>query len=74
MELADYLFHRAQHAWPSLWAMHSLHHSDSTLGITTSVRHFWAESLIRTAIVYPPITIMLNPGPLLVAIYGVAVL
>ena len=22
MELADYLFHRAQHAWPFLWATH----------------------------------------------------
>src|SRR6185369_7058561 len=28
MDLGEYLFHRAQHRLPLLWAMHSLHHSD----------------------------------------------
>jgi sterol desaturase/sphingolipid hydroxylase (fatty acid hydroxylase superfamily) len=28
VDLGEYLFHRAQHAIPLLWALHSLHHSD----------------------------------------------
>jgi len=34
MDLGEYLFHRAQHAIPALWAMHTLHHSDGALGAT----------------------------------------
>src|SRR5206468_10886397 len=30
MDLGEYVFHRAQHRLPWLWAWHSLHHSDTT--------------------------------------------
>src|SRR5580704_9132088 len=43
MDLGEYLFHRAQHAFPWLWAMHSLHHSDPAMNISTSQRHFWLD-------------------------------
>lgn len=74
MELADYGFHRAQHAWPLLWAMHSFHHSDRHLGATTSVRHFWAEAAIRAAIVYMPVLLILRPSPTALTIYGFLIL
>jgi sterol desaturase/sphingolipid hydroxylase (fatty acid hydroxylase superfamily) len=70
MELADYLFHRAQHAWPFLWALHSLHHSDAALGVTTSVRLPWAESLIRAVFVYPLVIILIKPSLLIFGIYN----
>src|SRR4051812_4194107 len=31
MDLGEYLFHRAQHAIPWLWKLHSLHHSDPNM-------------------------------------------
>ncbi|MGH7734557.1 MAG: sterol desaturase family protein, partial [Gemmatimonadales bacterium] len=33
MDAGEYLFHRAQHAIPWLWAMHSLHHSDRAVNV-----------------------------------------
>jgi sterol desaturase/sphingolipid hydroxylase (fatty acid hydroxylase superfamily) len=40
MDGGEYLFHRAQHRIPLLWAMHSLHHSDPAVNISTAPRHF----------------------------------
>src|SRR5579862_5265468 len=37
---AEYLFHRAQHRFPLLWAMHTLHHSDRAVNVSTAPRHF----------------------------------
>jgi sterol desaturase/sphingolipid hydroxylase (fatty acid hydroxylase superfamily) len=70
MELADYLFHRAQHRSAFLWSMHSLHHSDAALGVTSSVRHFWAESLIRTLFLYPIVFVVFRPSATLLGIYA----
>src|ERR1700679_1928698 len=52
MDLGEYLFHRAQHAIPALWAMHSLHHSDPAFGTTTTVRHFWLDPLLKTLTIW----------------------
>src|SRR6185437_7825233 len=38
MDAGEYLFHRAQHRIPFLWAMHSLHHSDPAVNISTAPR------------------------------------
>jgi sterol desaturase/sphingolipid hydroxylase (fatty acid hydroxylase superfamily) len=70
MEFSEYLFHRAQHAWPLLWAMHSLHHSDGAFGITTTVRHFWAEHVIRILLLRPLVLIVLQPSPAVLAVYA----
>ncbi|HEY1217243.1 MAG TPA: sterol desaturase family protein, partial [Bryobacteraceae bacterium] len=43
VDFHEYLFHRAQHRLPVLWAMHSLHHSDTALNASTTTRHYWAE-------------------------------
>ena len=50
---AEYLFHRAQHALPFLWALHSLHHSDRAVNVTTTTRHHWADIFIRSLVIYP---------------------
>lgn len=41
--LAGYGFHRATHKIPFLWRMHRVHHSDTHLDVTTSVRVHPAE-------------------------------
>ena len=72
MDLAEYLFHRAQHAWPFLWAMHSLHHSDTALNITTTTRHFWIEMAFKLLFVYPFVNLLLRPSPVVLIAYVIA--
>lgn len=54
-DFLDYWFHRAQHAFPALWAMHSFHHSDRAMNVTTSQRHFWGDRLLTGFLVYVPL-------------------
>jgi len=52
LDLLEYLFHRAQHRLPWLWAMHALHHSDPAMNASTVDRHFWLEPAIKTVTIY----------------------
>jgi len=52
LDAGEYFFHRAQHRIPFLWAMHSLHHSDPAVNISTAPRHFWAEMPLKSVTVY----------------------
>ena len=72
MDLAEYAFHRAQHAIPALWAMHSLHHSDPHFDSTTSARHFWAEPVIKSLTVWLAVGVLFKVSPAIVAIYAAA--
>jgi sterol desaturase/sphingolipid hydroxylase (fatty acid hydroxylase superfamily) len=63
MDLGDYLFHRAQHAWPWMWAMHSLHHSDPAFGTTTTVRHFWFEPMLKAMTTYLVVGLIFKAAP-----------
>jgi sterol desaturase/sphingolipid hydroxylase (fatty acid hydroxylase superfamily) len=38
--------------------MHSLHHSEEAMNVTTSWRHFWLESSLRVALIFPVIGII----------------
>jgi sterol desaturase/sphingolipid hydroxylase (fatty acid hydroxylase superfamily) len=69
MDFVEYLFHRAQHAWPPLWAMHSLHHSERVINVTTTLRHFWLDAAIKMLFVYPWIALLLKPSPTVLAVY-----
>src|SRR5437870_2284810 len=52
MDGGEYLFHRAQHRIPLLWAMHSLHHSDPAVNTSTAPRHFWGEMPLKAVTIY----------------------
>ena len=41
-----YIWHRANHRLPILWRFHKVHHSDSEMDVTTSVRFHTGEILI----------------------------
>jgi sterol desaturase/sphingolipid hydroxylase (fatty acid hydroxylase superfamily) len=71
MDLSEYLFHRAQHASQLLWAMHSLHHSDKSLNVTTATRHFWVETSLKALFVYPFVGLLLQPSPAIIVIYAI---
>jgi sterol desaturase/sphingolipid hydroxylase (fatty acid hydroxylase superfamily) len=72
MDLAEYVFHRAQHAIPALWVMHSLHHSDPHFDSTTSARHFWAEPVIKSLTVWLVVGVTFKASPAIVTIYAAA--
>ncbi len=72
MDLGEYLFHRAQHAIPALWAMHSLHHSDPDLGVTTTVRHFWLDPLIKTLTIWLAVGLIFKASPVIAGVYAAA--
>jgi sterol desaturase/sphingolipid hydroxylase (fatty acid hydroxylase superfamily) len=57
-DLMEYFWHRAQHRIPVLWTMHSLHHSEEAFNVSTGWRHFWLESALRTAAIFPILGIL----------------
>lgn len=72
MDLGEYLFHRAQHRIPFLWAMHSLHHSDPEVGISTTVRHYWAEHLIKSVTIYLAVGMIFKVNAVIASSYLLA--
>ena len=69
-DLAEYLFHRAQHRIPLLWSMHSLHHSDPEMSVLTTNRHFWADPLFKTITVWSVAAMMISSTPTALGVYG----
>jgi sterol desaturase/sphingolipid hydroxylase (fatty acid hydroxylase superfamily) len=70
MDLGEYLFHRAQHAIPVLWRLHSLHHSDEEMNATTTQRHFWGDALLKQLSIWPLAAMIVQPTPLATTLYG----
>jgi sterol desaturase/sphingolipid hydroxylase (fatty acid hydroxylase superfamily) len=58
-----YWWHRSQHRYPALWAIHKLHHLDEAINATTDVRHHWLEDIGRIAAITIPIAILFNLSP-----------
>ncbi len=71
MDFGEYLFHRAQHRIPAMWAMHSLHHSDTAMNISTTQRHFWAEQAIKTVTVYLLVGLLFKANAPILTFYGI---
>jgi len=74
MDLGEYLFHRAQHAIPCLWAMHSLHHSDTALNVTSTQRHFWLEPAIKSVTIWLVVSLLFRADALILMTYFFATL
>lgn len=60
MELAEYWFHRAEHIFPWLWSLHSLHHADPAFDSTTAVAHHWLAQVLHAFLVSLPIALLLR--------------
>jgi sterol desaturase/sphingolipid hydroxylase (fatty acid hydroxylase superfamily) len=69
MDGGEYFFHRAQHRYPVLWAMHSLHHSDPAVNVSTAPRHFWGEMLLKYVTVYALIGLIFKANPVVIGVY-----
>lgn len=50
MDLSTYAIHRLFHAQRWLWLMHSVHHSDAEVDVSTSIRHHPVEVAIDVAV------------------------
>jgi sterol desaturase/sphingolipid hydroxylase (fatty acid hydroxylase superfamily) len=62
-DFAGYLWHRAQHALPWLWALHSLHHSQRQVSTWTDDRnHVLDDLLFDLYLVIVAILIGVQPG------------
>jgi sterol desaturase/sphingolipid hydroxylase (fatty acid hydroxylase superfamily) len=66
----EFLFHRAQHTIPWLWAMHSLHHSDPNMSALTTSRHFWGDAIIKALTIYPLAAFVIAPTPLAFGLFS----
>lgn len=62
-DFAYYWFHRLQHRLPLLWAQHKLHHSDTSLNVTTALRHHWLEEPLRVFFMVLPMAILFDLTP-----------
>jgi sterol desaturase/sphingolipid hydroxylase (fatty acid hydroxylase superfamily) len=70
MDFGEYIFHRAQHAVPFLWAMHSLHHSDEHINVSTTDRHHWAEFFLKSATIYLAIGLLFKVNASVIGLYA----
>jgi sterol desaturase/sphingolipid hydroxylase (fatty acid hydroxylase superfamily) len=72
-DFAEWLYHRAQHKLPFLWAMHSLHHSDPEMSALTTTRHFWADRSFKTLTVWSLAAMVISPTvPALLVYFGLS--
>lgn len=58
VELAGYCFHRLMHRVPLLWRFHAMHHSDTGVDFTTTLRHHPVESLLNSLFAVPFIVLL----------------
>lgn len=58
-----YWLHRLQHKSSILWNQHEVHHSDTTMNVTTNVRHHWTEILLHALFITVPFSLLFNLTP-----------
>ena len=62
-DFAYYWYHRAQHRFSFLWAVHELHHADAELNVTTSYRAYWLEAPLQGILIGAPVILLLGRNP-----------
>ena len=73
LDFFAYWTHRLMHKIPLLWRLHALHHSDSDLDVTTTIRHHPAEALAQAAC-DATLALLFGFSPQAVLLYGGVVL
>jgi sterol desaturase/sphingolipid hydroxylase (fatty acid hydroxylase superfamily) len=69
-DFLEYAFHRLEHAVPLFWRIHSLHHSDPCMNVSTANRHHWGAPLIKVLLVTPVAALLLRPTGAQVVCYN----
>jgi len=73
LDFFGYWTHRLLHKIPLLWRLHALHHSDSDLDVTTTIRHHPVEALVQ-ALCDAALALLFGFTPQAVLLYGGVVL
>lgn len=73
LDFLGYWSHRLLHKIPPLWRLHALHHSDTDLDVTTTVRHHPVEFAVQAGI-DAALALLFGFSPLAVLVYGGTVL
>jgi sterol desaturase/sphingolipid hydroxylase (fatty acid hydroxylase superfamily) len=60
IDLMYYWYHRAQHRFALLWAIHELHHSDTEVNVTTSMRSYWLDRPLQSFIIGLPVSYLVG--------------
>ena len=58
-----YWYHRAEHTYAPLWTVHELHHADSELNVTSSLRTYFLEYPLQFFIISIPTTYLITIEP-----------
>jgi len=73
LDFFGYWSHRLMHKIPLLWRLHALHHSDTDLDVTTTIRHHPVEALVQ-ALCDVSLVLLFGFSPQAVLLYGGVVL
>lgn len=65
-----YWLHRAQHAFPWLWMTHRLHHTETNLNVTSTLRLHWLEELFKLGVVILPVLVIFDGPPAAAGIFA----
>jgi len=65
-----YWLHRAQHAVPWLWSIHRLHHTETHLNVTTTLRVHWLEEVCKLPAIALPMMVLFDGPPVAVGIFA----
>lgn len=49
-DFVDYLYHRLQHGWPRLWALHAVHHSQRQMTMFSDNRNHLVDDFLRSLV------------------------
>ncbi|MEE9326736.1 MAG: sterol desaturase family protein [Cocleimonas sp.] len=69
MDFINYWLHRGYHRVPVLWRIHSVHHTDTEIDVTTSHRHHPFEVMI-TVLILTLILMLLGAPVIVIVIYS----
>ena len=58
-----YWFHRAQHLVGFLWDQHEVHHSETSLNVSSGVRHHWSEFILQQLFMTVPLSVLFDLSP-----------
>ena len=58
-----YWWHRSEHKYPGLWAMHKLHHLDPGINVSTNFRHHWLEDVGPIPVITIPMAMLFDLSP-----------
>jgi len=58
-----YWLHRALHRSDALWTIHKLHHTETQVNVTTTLRVHWLEEVLKLIFIILPVSLLFDSPP-----------